>query len=126
MKKFFVPIIAATMMFAAACNSDATSPTVSIVGTWNLRTLNGFTVPASASNGSLISSEQLTLNNDGTFTDFYVSNGTQFEDVGFYNVSGSVITFTDQTLNNFQFTGSVSGNVLTTQAGNDVAVYQKS
>lgn len=125
MKKFFVPILAATMMFAAACNSDATSPTVSLAGTWNLRTLNGQQLPAPAFNGSIVSSEQLTLNSDGTFQDAFIANGTTQVDAGFYTVSGNLITFNDQTAG-FQYSGSVSGNVLTATAGNDVAVYQKS
>ena len=125
MKKFFVPIIAATMMFAAACNSDATSPTVSLVGTWNLHTLNGFAIPTQSASGAIISAEQLTLNNDGSFIDVFVADGTTFQDQGFYTVSGSVVTFNDQTAR-VQYTGSVSGNVLTTNDGGDISVFQKS
>jgi hypothetical protein len=125
MKKLFVPIIAATMMFAAACNSDSTSPTVSLQGTWNLRTVNGFTLPAQPSGGGTLSSEQLTLNPDGTFTDAGVFNGSTFVDTGFYTVSGNLLTFTDQTAG-FTYQGSVSGNVLTETPGNDVEVFQKS
>lgn len=125
MKKFFVPILAATMMFAAACNSDATSPTVSLAGTWNLRTLNGQQLPAQSFNGQTFLSEQLTLGTDGTFIDSGVSNGGTFNDTGFYTVSGNLITFTDNSIG-VTFTGSVSGNVLTTTELNDVAVFQKS
>jgi hypothetical protein len=124
--KLFVPILAAVMALATACNSDSTSPTVSIAGTWSLRTLNGQSLPVQTGPSTVVSSEQLTLNNDGTYNDVVnFTNGTFANEFGYYTVNNNQITFVDQSDNNFQYTGSISGNVLTTFSG-ITAVYQKS
>jgi hypothetical protein len=132
MRKFFVPLLAATLTFAAACTNDATSPTVSITGNWSLRTLNGQNLPISLGTKSIVS-EQLTLNTDGSYDDVVnYSNGSFATEQGFYTVNNNLITFVDETDNGFQYTGSISGNVLTStfidsQSGTSfTSVYQKS
>jgi len=128
-----VPLLAATLTFAAACTNDATSPTVSITGNWSLRTLNGQSVPVTVSTQTVtftIVSENLTLNPDGSYNDIVnYSNGTSSTEVGFYSVNNNLITFVDQTDNGFQYTGSISGNVLTStsqsSSGTFTSVYQK-
>lgn len=123
----FLPILAAAFTLATACNAnDATSPTTSIAGTWSLRTLNGATVPVNLGSTTLVG-EQLTLNNDGSYNDIAsYSNGTTFQEVGFYSVSNNLITFNDQT-DGIQYTGSISGNVLTEVSSNGqfTSVFQK-
>jgi|SRR4051812_37786338 hypothetical protein len=133
MRKLLVPLLAATLTFAAACTNDATSPTVSITGNWSLRTLNGQSVPVTVSTQTgtfTIVSENLTLNPDGSYNDIVnYSNGTSSTEVGFYSVNNNLITFVDQTDNGFQYTGSISGNVLTStsqsSSGTFTSVYQK-
>jgi len=127
MKKIFVPLLAATLAFGAACANDATSPSVSITGNWTLRTLNGQSLPVQTAFNTVVTSEQRTLNPDGSYNDIVTySNGSSSSEFGFYTITGNSITFTDQTDNNFQYTGSISGNVLTTFDGNFTSVYQKS
>jgi len=124
--KLFVPIIAVAMAFATACANDATSPSVSIQGTWTLRTLNGQSLPVQLNNGAAVTYEQRTLNSDGTYTDVvFFSSGNSSNEFGSYSVNGNSITFDDQT-DNFSYTGSISGNVLTAFDGSFTAVYQKS
>src|SRR5947209_6617228 len=96
----------------AACNADSTAPTGTIVGTYSLRSINGLALPYTFANGTTLMSDMLTLNADGTFTDYSTyGNGQTATEVGYYsNVNGS-LQFTDNT--GFSFQGSVSGNVLT-------------
>lgn len=124
--KLFVPILALGLALATACNNDATSPTVSLTGSWSLRTLNGQSLPVQTSSGLVVTSEQRTLNSDGTYNDVvFFSSGNSSSEFGSYTVSGNSITFFDQT-DNFSYTGSISGNVLTAFDGSFTAVYQKS
>ena len=126
--RYLAPIFAAVLAFSTACTTtDSTSPTVSLTGTWTLRSLNGFPLPYTVSSGSAITSEVLTLNSDGTYTDVATySNGTHFTEVGYYSTNNNVITFNDQT-DNLQYTGSISGSVLTEISSNGqfTSVYQK-
>jgi hypothetical protein len=124
--RYFVPILAAAMAFTTACANDSTSPTVSATGTWNLRTLNGSTLPFPISSSTMITGEQLTLNNDGTYTDVATySNGSYYTEYGYYTISGNAINFIDQT-DNIQYQGSISGDVLTEFSGQYTSVFQKS
>ena len=124
--RFFVPVFALAATLATACSgNDATSPNVSITGTWNLRTLNGSPLPVAVAPGSTIIAEQLTLNSDGTYTDVAsYSNGTSFNEFGYFSVSNNLITFNDQT-DHITYTGSISGSVLTEVSGQFTSVYQK-
>lgn len=127
MKRILVPLLAATLTFGAACVSDATSPGVSIMGNWTLRTLNGQSLPVQTAVNTTVTDERRTLHSDGSYDDIvYYSDGNSSSEFGYYTISGNSITFTDQTDNNFQYTGSISGNVLTTFDGNFTSVYQKS
>jgi hypothetical protein len=126
--RLFIPILAAAVISATACNAnDATSPTVSIAGTWSLRTLNGSPLPTAVSSNTSIISEQLTLNNDGSYSDVAAyTDGTTFNEFGYYSVNNNLITFNDQT-DRITYSGSISGNVLTEVSSNGqfTSVYQK-
>ena len=120
-------------MFAAvalaavtACNNnDLTSPSGSVVGAWNLRTINGSTLPYFIDSRTELTSEQLNLFGDGTYSDAAsYSDGSTFTETGFYTVNNNAITFHDQT-DGLQYPGSVSGNVLTETNGSFTTVYQK-
>jgi lipopolysaccharide export system protein LptA len=126
MNRMLVSMLAATMMAATACTNDATSPTVSTAGTWNLRTLNGQQVPVQVGNNVVITGEQLTLNGDGTYNDVvFYSTGNSSTEFGYYTLNNNAITFVDQT-DNITYSGSISGDVLTAISGNFTSVYQKS
>lgn len=96
----------------AACN-DATSPNGSAVGTYSLRTINGSNLPYTFSDGSVLVSDQLVLNSNGTYTDqANFSNAGSIVENGFWSITNNLITFNDQT-DGINYTASLSGTVLT-------------
>ena len=120
-----LPFAFAAVALTAACNSDSTGPNGSIVGTYSLRTINGSPLPYQVGYNQTITSEQLALNNDGSYSDIaYYSNGTSYQEVGYYSANNNAITFNDQT-DGITYQGSVSGNVLTEINGGYTAAYQK-
>jgi hypothetical protein len=107
-------VIAALAIGMAACtNNDTTSPTTSLSGNYSLRTVNGSPLPYTFSDGNTITSDVLTIRDDGTF-----SESVQFSDgvvqvfQGFYSANNGAISFTDQDTG-ANSSGSVSGSVLT-------------
>jgi hypothetical protein len=107
-------VIAALAIGMAACtNNDTTSPTTSLSGNYSLRTVNGSPLPYTFSDGNTITSDVLTIRDDGTF-----SESVQFSDgvvqvfQGFYSANNGAISFTDQD-SGANSSGSVSGSVLT-------------
>jgi hypothetical protein len=108
-----------------ACNTDNTGPNGSVVGSYQLQRINGNTLPYTFSDGRTMSSDQLTLNSDGSYTDVvnYSNSGTTIER-GFYSANNGDLTFDDRT-DNIVYKGSVSGTVLTTIVGPYTSVYQK-
>lgn len=96
----------------AACN-DATSPNGSAIGSYSLRTVNGNNLPYTFSDGSVLISDQLVLNSDGSYMDqAHFSNGSDLIEQGFWSISNNLITFNDQT-DGINYTASLSGTVLT-------------
>ena len=96
----------------AACN-DATSPNGSAIGTYSLRTINGSTLPYTFSDGSVLVSDQLVLNSDGSYTDeANFSNRQPQLEQGFWSINNNLITFNDET-DQINYTASLSGTVLT-------------
>jgi len=122
----------AAIVALAACSNDATSPSVSLVGTYSLRTINGNPLPFTFSSGSVLVSDRLSLNADNSYVDIATfSNGSTSTEQGFWSSNNNVITFNDQT-DNIQYTGSLSGSVLTEIfnntggfSGSVIEVYQK-
>ena len=109
----------------AACANDATGPSTSVEGTYNLRTVNGTTLPYTFSNGLQLVNEQLVLSTDGSFTDrSQYNNGQTKVDSGYWtNLNGS-ITFNDVTAG-FTYQGSLSGTVLTEIVSGYTQTFQK-
>ena len=54
-------------VFALAACNDATSPNGSPIGTYSLRTVNGFGLPYTFSHGPVLISDQLELNSAGSY-----------------------------------------------------------
>src|SRR6185437_7405997 len=93
----------AALFALAACNNDSTSPTVSLTGNYSLRSVNGISLPVSFNDGSTLTSDVLTLFNDGTFTDnAQFSDGTVEVEQGFYSANNGSINFQDLN-SNFTF-----------------------
>jgi hypothetical protein len=120
-----IPLLALAFVAATACNNDSTGPNGSIVGNYQLRTINGSQLPYQVSFNKVIQSEQLTLNSDGSYSDVAdFSDGTNFVEQGYYSQNNNLLTFNDQT-DGITYQGSISGNVLTESTNGYTAVYQK-
>ena len=97
----------------AACNNDSTSPNGSAVGSYSLHTFNGAVLPVDVGNGDILTSDQLVLNANGTYVDQATfSNAPSQVEQGNWSISNNLISFDDLT-DGIQYTGSLSGNVLT-------------
>lgn len=97
----------------AACNNDSTSPNGTVVGTYSLRTVNGSQLPYTFSDGSVLVSDQLTLNSNGTYTDIAsYSNANSNPEQGYWSINNNLISFNEIT-GTSSYTGSLSGSVLT-------------
>ena len=95
-----------------ACN-DATSPNGSPAGTYTLRTINGFNLPYTFSDGSVLISDQLVLDSDGRYIDqARFSNAPDVIEQGFWSINNNLITFNDET-EAINYTASLSGRILT-------------
>jgi hypothetical protein len=111
MRKFV--FLAAGLVALAACNNDSTSPNGSVTGTYSLQTVNGSSLPFTFSDGSVLVSDRLSLNSNGTYVDIATfSNSTTSTEQGLWSINNNLITFNDQT-DGLQYTGSLSGSVLT-------------
>ena len=109
----------------AACANDATAPSTSVEGSYSLQRINGTALPYTFSNGLQLTSDQLVLNTDGTFTDVArYGNGQSSTEVGYYTSLNGSITFNDQT-SGISYQGSLSGTVLTEIVSGFTETYQK-
>lgn len=123
MKRLLIGLFA--LPFILGCGvTDSTSPNGSILGTWDLRSINGTMLPFIVSSGTTtttFSSSVLTISEDGTYSevttrtdeDFNSSGTRTITEMGTWTAVNGFITFTDQTDGGLQYTGSVTGNTLT-------------
>ena len=110
-----------------ACNANDLTSTAygDAPGTYALQSLNGRTLPYTFSNNTVLISEQLTLNADGSYDDVgHYNTGPTTTEYGYYSVQGNEITFNDQT-DNITYKGSLTNGVLTQITGQFTAVYVK-
>jgi hypothetical protein len=106
-------LLAAGLVALAACNNDSTSPNGNVTGTYSLRTVNGNPLPFTFSDGSVLVSDRLSLNSDGTYVDIATfSNAGTATEQGIWSINNNLISFSDQT-DNLSYQGSLSGSVLT-------------
>ena len=70
---------------ASACaGNDVTSPTTSVVGTYTLTSINGSALPYNFGNGTTLTSDQLIIRNDGSYTETaYFSDGSSMGTLSF-------------------------------------------
>ena len=124
-----------TLTVLAACGGDSTAASASVVGTWNLSTVNGAPLPfvTQAANPKVeILSDQYVISTNGTFTEttnVRFTQGTSVtsstgSDAGTYTVNGSSVSLRingDVTA----VTGSFSGNTLTLVDGTFTLLYTR-
>ena len=121
---------------AAACSSDSSGPDVSVVGTWQLQTVNGqalpYVVAQSGSDKIEVTSDVLTVAEGGAFTEIttirVTSGGTvttqSIPDAGSYSVNGTAVNFTFQS-DGSSGTGTLSESTLTVATQGVSLVYKK-
>lgn len=125
------------LMVVAACGSDSpTQPRASVVGTWNLQTIDGSALPylvAQTDSEALeLMSDVLTFDANGTFTQLSQIRVTQdgqastesFSDGGSYALNGTAVTFTfdgDGSIG----TASLAVNTLSLASAGFALVYKK-
>ena len=125
MSRFTAGILALALSLAACTSSDATSPTVSLTGTYSLKSVNGTPLPYTFSSSLVLTADVLTINTNGTYTDVAsYSNGTTTTEQGTYSNNNGAITFNDQT-DSVVYSGSLSNSVLTEISGSYTEVFQK-
>lgn len=122
----------------AGCSDSPTGPTqVSVVGTWNLKTVNGapppFITAQTGQDKTEIMGNVLTFLADGVFTQVTTVRSTlngavttqTFSNTGPYTVNGAAVTYAVNGFSGPPFTGFVSGSTLTVTDSTGSAVYQK-
>ena len=124
-------LLAAALVMAAGCQMDSTSPTLSVVGTYHLQTINGQRLPYTFQDsfGNLIRLDQdiLTIRADGSYSDLaYFSDNSTSEETGTYSAINGSIQFFDND-NGEQYGGSLTGSVLTeiSENGTLIEVFQR-
>lgn len=129
-RSLLLAVRTAGLVVAASCgSSDPTSPTVSLVGTYTLKTANGSALPYTTPNGDALVADQLTLNDDGTYVDvaqYALARGgfATTTEYGTFESNNGAIFFDDQT-DGLSYQGSLSGRVLTEIVGGLTEVFQK-
>lgn len=109
--------MAALAISLAGCSSlDSLNPFGSVDGTYSLALINGSRLPYTFDNGLTLISDDLTIYQDGTYTDYsrYANSASRTEQ-GYYTERNGSIVF--QPSNGGSYQGSVNGRVLTEIVG---------
>jgi hypothetical protein len=119
----------------AACDRGATSPKGAVEATYDLKSINGASLPFTKTLGTAtlrITSDMLVLHGDGTYEDqtiYEIPSGQRLQsstsiERGKYSISDNQISFTDQT-NGSRYGGTLSGTTLTQSVNGLTPVYEK-
>jgi hypothetical protein len=127
-----VALVALTSVFAA-CDRGATSPKGAMNATFDLKSINGTSLPFDKTLGTAtmrITSDVLVLKDDGSYEDRTTyallsggATGTTIER-GKYSISDASISFTDQT-HGGRYGGSINGTTLTQSVNGLTPVYER-
>jgi hypothetical protein len=121
---------------AGACSGDSSGPDVSVVGTWQLQTVNGqglpYLVAQSGADKIEVTSDVLTVAEGGAFTEIttirVTSSGTvttqSIPDAGTYTINGTAVNFTFQS-DGSNGTGTLNESTLTVATQGVSLVYKK-
>ena len=120
-----------------ACDRGATSPKGALNATFDLKSINATSLPVDAALGAgatkmRITNDVLVLRDNGSYEDsttysFPNAKMTQFVTTlerGQYSISGTKISFTDQT-NGGRYGGSLDGTTLTQSVNGLTPVYEQ-
>lgn len=130
-----VAAIVAIATALGACDRGATSPKGALNATFDLKSINGTSLPVDAALGASatkmrITNDVLVLRDNGSYEDsttYSFPNGSRAQFVttlerGQYSISGTKISFTDQT-NGGRYGGSLDGTTLTQSVNGLTPVY---
>jgi hypothetical protein len=129
-----VTAMVAVAIALAACDRGPLGPKGAMNATFDLKSINGTSMPYNRTLGTatmLITSDVLLLKEDGSYEDSTTYSfdprsmqlGTSIER-GRYSVSGSSISFIDQT-HGGRYSGSIDGPTLTQSVNGNTPVYQR-
>jgi hypothetical protein len=129
-----VTAMVAVAIALAACDRGPLGPKGAMNATFDLKSINGTSLPYNRTLGTatmLITSDVLLLKEDGSYEDSTTYSfdsrsmqlGTSIER-GRYSVSGSSISFIDQT-HGGRYSGSIDGPTLTQSVNDNTPVYQR-
>jgi hypothetical protein len=108
-----------------ACSNDSTGVNGSVAGTYTLQTVNNTRPPVNIA-GYILTADQYTLNNDGTYTEIEnFSNAPTYIEHGSFSVNGGTVTFLADDTTVAAYNGSVSSNQLTINQSGYVSVYTR-
>ena len=131
-----VAAMVAVAIAIAACDRGPMSPKGAMNATFDLKSINGGSLPFDRTLGTAsmrVTSDVLVLRDDGSYEDSttyaFPNDGksTQFGtsiERGRYSVSGSTISFIDQT-HGGRYAGSFSGTTLTQSVNGNTPVYER-
>jgi hypothetical protein len=110
----------------SACQSDSTGPGGAVAGTYELDTINGNTLPYTFSTGATIIADQLTLNDDGSYSDVveYSNSATTIENGVFFTTNND-IQFEPDNTSIPAYGGTVNGSFLVTVSGSFRSAYHR-
>jgi hypothetical protein len=116
--------LALAVTMAACSVGDSIGPDGSIDARFTLRTLNGFSLPYTFSNGLTLVSEELNMYRNGTYTvrSRYGDGSTGGEEGIYSNTNGSIY-FEPRT--GVAYQGSLTGDTLTEIVGGFTQVYRR-
>jgi hypothetical protein len=133
----YVSVVAmvAVASVLAACDRGATSPKGAIDATYDLKSINGSSLPFTKVLGTAtlrITSDVLVLRGDGTYEDqttYEIPYGQTLQtsstiERGKYSISDGAISFTDQT-NGGRYGGAINGTTLTQSVNGLTPVYER-
>lgn len=122
MRRLAMLALALTM---SACSLDSTGPNGEIDATFTLRTIDGHFLPYRFSNGVTLTSDELTLYEDGTYTDVSrYESGSSHVDEGFYTNVNGTLTFESRRTNVVSH-GSLIGDRLTQVIGGYTQIFER-
>ena len=134
-RSFLTTLLLATTVLAGCGSDTSTGPRQTIVGTWNLQSINGASLPyvAQTDVGTIeILGDRIVVSADHTFTDALVVRVTSntnvvtstINDTGSYTVNGTAVEFVFDS-DNTSGTAALSGDSFTFADGGVSWAYQR-
>ena len=129
-------LLACSALVLLGCGSDSTSPSANVVGTWDLQTVNGSTLPFTLqfdapSNSRLeVVSDQYVVHEGGTYDETFTTRTTigtnpptdsPQTDAGTWTVSGNKVNLFAS--DGSPLTGTVNGDQITANISGFTLVY---